>query len=337
MTTNANNTEDTTITHNEVEDPKAAVPLPRAADGPSVAAQPLNEEDEAQFHLAFQRVEHEIRAVDPEQVMTVNIDISAVITKILGSYAEIAAQRSAIEKLDSFDVELLDKLQDYALALGHTHTLYTMATKPRGDLGPMAENGAAIRDQYRADATALAKRGLIDPGLTARLQNGVSYRDIGFDLVMITETLVAAWPTIAGKVAFTRDELDKARRLGNRIVKLVGLREQAPVERDKAILLRQQALTLCAHAYEEVRMAIGYARRHLGDVDDIAPSLFEGRGGRPPKAGQVTEPQLPSNGGTGSEVAPAMVGTSEAGAQATANTPTNTVPVGHPGSPAFRR
>jgi hypothetical protein len=198
-------------------------------------------------------------------------------------------------KLGGFDVALLDKLRDYACALGHAQTLFTMSDEKSSDLAELASEGLAIRDQLRADATALAKRGLVSENFVSKLENGISYRSIAFDLVAISEALIAAWVTLEGRVAFTHSELVAASSLGNRMVELVGEREQAPATKDKAVVLRQQAFTLCMAAYEEVREAVAFVRRKEQDGETIAPSVFSNRNRRRGSSGdEVVLPTAPT-------------------------------------------
>jgi hypothetical protein len=295
-------------------------------------------EEDAEFHLAFERVESEIRAVDPSRLLVVNVDLRTVVTTIVGAYPEIFALRPIIATLGTVDVTCVDKLLDHALALGHAHTLYMLATQSRDELAAFASEGIAVRDLLRADAVTLAKRSLINPDLIERLQNGISYRAIAFDLVAISLTLLEAWPRLQGKVAFEYADLTAARTLGNRMVKLVGQREQAPVAREKAAIVRQQAFTLCADTYEEVRFAVHFARRYHGDGESIAPSLFQARGRR---GGDAEVPGADSQLAELSAEAPEPLGhtnTTRDAESVFAPTPaTSTVPVGHPGSPAFKR
>jgi hypothetical protein len=84
---------------------------------------------------------------------------------------------------------------------------------------------------------------------------------------------------------------------GNRAVELlaaVGLREQGPISTGEAARLRQKAYRLFVRAYDDVRRAVVYLRSPQGDADEIAPSLYAGRGGSRRRPSEDT----PVNGAT---------------------------------------
>jgi hypothetical protein len=95
---------------------------------------------------------------------------------------------------------------------------------------------------------------------------------------------------------------------GNRAVELlaaVGLREQGAISTGEAARLRQKAYTFFVRAYEDARRAVVYLRAAEGDADEIAPSLYAGRGGsrrRPSEeapvngAAQQGTPDVPDSG-----------------------------------------
>jgi hypothetical protein len=108
--------------------------------------------------------------------------------------------------------------------------------------------------------------------------------------------LRANWDTIGSKTAVQTSELDRARDIGEQIIAAVGTREQAPVLTAAQAQQRQRNFTLFANAYDQVRRAISYLRWNEDDIDDIAPSLYAGRGtGRKkPDAPQPTPAPSPA-------------------------------------------
>lgn len=300
---------------------------------PTVAGATGNAEsaaNKALFHLAFKRVEAEIYAVPHERLTAMNFDARGVVTTIVGVYPAIFSLRAEIvAQLNGFDIGVLDKLKDFALAFAHAHARFSMGTEASNELVKLAERGVVIRDQLQSDAIALSKRGLIKAELEAKFHNGNGYKNIAFDTVGLVEVFMDAWPNLQGKVPFTLEDLEEARVVANGIIELLGQREQGPVERSKAGIVRQQAYVLLADAYEEVRHAVAFVRRHEGDAALIAPPLFAGRTrrGNGPKEDEDTPPLSPIATATETN-APNVTALN---AQAT------NVPVGHPGSPAFTR
>jgi hypothetical protein len=72
-------------------------------------------------------------------------------------------------------------------------------------------------------------------------------------------------------------ELEPADKLAQRIVRVVGLREQCPAMVAAATDLRLRAFTLLFRTYDNVRRAVTFQRWSGGEADKIAPSLYAGR------------------------------------------------------------
>lgn len=109
-----------------------------------------------------------------EQVgLRVDTDVPSVVTTALGALPEIKAQRADIvEKLPSFDIATFDKLEQYALAVGHAQALYIVAHGPSALVTELVERALRTRDMLYTDASALAKRGLLDGERVARTELG---------------------------------------------------------------------------------------------------------------------------------------------------------------------
>lgn len=233
---------------------------------------------EEAFREGFVRVEAEVRAV--EEPLPINVDVPSVVTLLLGSMPEITALRAEIGKLPSFDLERFDKLRDYTLALAHTQAMYRSSHAPNDPLPGMSERLAEVRDVLLADATALAKRKLLDEARIPTMRTGIGYKNIAFDVTGLVELYLARWESIKDRTSVRQEELAEADRLARQVVNAVGLKEQGPAVQSAAAVLRQQAYTLVAKTYEDARRAITFLRYDEGDAEEIAPSLFAGRGGR---------------------------------------------------------
>lgn len=256
------------------------------------------------FRSGFARVEAEVRAAPRDQLVNINVDVPSVVATLLGTLPELNALRGRISKLPDFDVSRFDKLRDYALALGHTQAMYRASLSPADPLPDLGEKVAAVREVLTADAVMLAKRKLIDEASLARLRSGPGYKSVAFDVVGLVQLYRDRWESIKDRTGVREAELEEADELGRQLVNAVGVREQAPASTDSAQLLRQQAYTLLFNAYEDARRAIGFLRFHEGDADDIAPSLFAGRGGRPSREEPVPAPAQSGAGGGAGEAAP---------------------------------
>jgi hypothetical protein len=113
------------------------------------------------------------------------------------------------------------------------------------------------------------------------------------------------------------EDLQTASRIGTRLTRIVGLREQAPAQAAAATDQRQRVFTLTLRAYEEARSAVTYLRRREGDAESIAPNLYTGKARRRPTDSSTTDGST-----TGTPDAPAAgTGTSAGAPSGNASTP----------------
>jgi hypothetical protein len=288
--------------------------------------------DAAEFASGFQRVEAEIQAVSERDLMPVNVDVQSAVATVLGALPEIRALRGTFAQLLGFDLVRFDKLRDYTLALGHTHAMYRAASGPSDGLTALADSVIALRDVLEADAVALAKRKILDEAQVTKLRGGSGYKNIAFEVVGLVGLFREHWDAIKGRSALQTDELEHAGQLAQQLVTAIGLKEQGPAIVNAAAVLRQRAFTLFTNAYDDVRRAVSYLHWSDAKADEIAPSLFAGRGGR----GAPDQPTPPTPAPTASATSAAT--SAPAAAQSILNAaPAALVPAGLPGSSPFAR
>lgn len=229
---------------------------------------------------AFEQVQAELAALRDDELVTINIDILIAVTTVLGVVGELRMFRAElVAKLPDFDVERFDKLEVYARAAGHAHALHLQVTS-NPDLAPLVEAASALREQLLTDATALARRGLIAGQALDSLKGPIGHRNLAFDLSALSSVLRASWSTLEGKTAIVLGELEQARFFADQLLTAVGLREQGPSAVSASALTRQRAFTLLVKAYDQARRGLSYLRWDEGDLDRIAPSLYERRATR---------------------------------------------------------
>jgi hypothetical protein len=244
------------------------------------------------FRDAYQHLLDEIRKVPDTEIVTINIDVPTAVTTALGVLPEIRTFRPQIATdIPSFDLARFDKLESYTLALGHAHTLYLAASNPPESISDLSDSGTKARELLLSDATALAARGFIDGEKLKTLKGPHGYRNLAFDLFTLASLLRDNWDRIAGKTAVQTEELDQAETLADRLLTAVGMKEQQPVVAAESSDIRQRAFSLFVNAYDDARRAVSYLRWHQGDVDEVAPSLYAGRGGNTKRK---PEPQPPA-------------------------------------------
>lgn len=77
-----------------------------------------------------------------------------------------------VSKLPVFDIARLDRLELYARAAGHAHALH-LQLSALPDFTPLVEAAEALREVLVSDASALARRGLIDAQVLGSLKGPV--------------------------------------------------------------------------------------------------------------------------------------------------------------------
>ena len=237
--------------------------------------------EESLFTESYERALPWLEAVSSDDFEPINLDITSVVATVLGVLPEIRAMRSTIAaELPKFDLQNVDRLEDIARATSCAHTQYLTACSPPDELPEMFEEGAALRTTLRGDAEQLARRGLVNPAALDDLSGANGYKNLARDLQILVHVLREVWPLIEGKCGVETVELDRAERLAARVLRVVGLRGQGPLLVSTATENRLRAFTLLVRTYDAVRRAIAYLRWRQGDANQIAPSLWAGRGRR---------------------------------------------------------
>jgi hypothetical protein len=227
---------------------------------------------------AYERVLPELQALSPGELIPINLDIPSMVTTTLGALPEIRALRPDIEKnLQTFDLAAFDKLEDYALALKSANGRYLSTLIPSDELKTLVEEAAEVRETLVLDATALARRGILDSSQLRELRGPVGYKNLSTDLETLANALRGSWAKVQGQSAVKLAELTRASNLSTELLRVVGLREQGPGAVSAAADIRVRAFTLLSRTYDAARRAVMYLRWSFNDVDGIAPSLYAGR------------------------------------------------------------
>lgn len=263
------------------------------------------------YREAFQKIAPELAALDPAKLLPVNVDVTSSFTTVLGALPRIAALRDRASQITEVNIKYIDNLETYALALMHAQGEYVSASAPPEAIVALNEEGSAMRDNLYSDALALANRGLINGDPLKELKAGPGYKNLGEDLLGLSSLIRKSWDAIGSRTVITMEELDRAEDVSDRLLRAVAVRENASSALDDAVQQRLRAFTLFVNAYDEARRAIAYLRWHEGDLEDIAPSLYAGRGRK------KTEPDPPAPVPTPAPTPPVVTATPTVGAEPT--------------------
>jgi hypothetical protein len=278
------------------------------------------QEPQPRAREAYQQLIKNILLVPTSELSTINIDIPNALATVFGVWPKVQPLRPRVAALPEFDLQCFDNLETYALATMHAHTLNLAASAPPPPVAQLVSSGTTTRDTLLADASALAKRGLIDGEPLKQLKGSTGHLDLAFDLSTLAAVMRANWSQISGKTAVGLAELDRAELLSEQLLVAVGMRAQAPADIATTSLNRQRAFTLLVNAYDQVRRAVTYLEWDDGGQDILCPSLYAGRVTRRKPADEEPAPPPPAPAPT-----PA----------ATPAAATPKVPVGMPGSSPF--
>lgn len=267
--------------------------------------------DEFRMGGAYDELLDEIQSVPDAELIHINIDIPTAVTTVLGTLPEIRALRPQIKaELKGVDLARFDKLERYADALFHAHTLYVTSLKPVEPLAELVAEATRVRDMLYMDAMALAHRGLLDAQQLRDVKTGPGYRPLAVDLSSMVAVFRATWDTLKAKTAVSPSELALAESLAKRLLNAIGQRETQNVAEVAAI--RQRAFSLFVRTYDQMRKVVSFLRWDVGDAERIAPSLYASRmarkkGEREPAEGaeEPTPSTSTGNAKPGDEAKPA--------------------------------
>lgn len=272
-------------------------------DNGSAAPMPPAFSDRSAFSAAYERRLAEIRAVPDNALIAMNLDVHAAVATVLGALPEIFALRKEMAKLPNLNQALVDGLEEYAEAAAEANSRFVTATEPAEDIVALNAEAVKFRETIRSDAIALANRGLIDSAKLKAFQGLVGYKNVGFELIDWANLMRDVWAVVNGRTALMAEEIQKAKDVGERLVRAAGLREQGPAVLAEVARIRQQAFTLLVTAYDEVRRAISFLRWKEDDLETIAPSLYGGRIRKPVTPAANNAAATPASGNANAQVA----------------------------------
>ncbi len=286
-----------------------------------------------QFREAFELIRPELELVQPNELVTVNLDIPTSVFTVLGVEPKIEHHRVEIaDQLPKFDLSKVDKVGTYARATGFAHGQYLAASKPIEPIADLAAELTTVRELLVSDVVALANRKLLDGERLKLLQGPSGFKGLTFDVIQVVSMMRDHWSEIEGKTAVSMQELEHAEQLAERLATAVGLRDQGPGAVTAASETRQRAFSLLVNAYDQLRRVLTFLRWTEDDIDQIAPSLYAGRGTSRKKTAPAPDPApVPDNG----TVAPANAAGAPAPAPANGTHPV--ISPGLPGNDPFGR
>jgi hypothetical protein len=239
---------------------------------------------------AFNRLADELKALAEEELIPINVEVSLAVNTVLGALPNVQHHRVAIEdQLPKRHLEMLDKLEDVALATWYADALHTHSGE--GDkeaYEALKTEAATLREGLLVAAEALAYRKLLEKEQVATIRSGQGNQDLANDLIELSNLFTKHWSSISSKTAAERAEVDRAAELGPQLLVMLAARKAAQSNKGQAKVdtadQLARAYTLLDQAYSECRRAVSYLRWHEGDADSLTPPVKAKKAPRKKKA-----------------------------------------------------
>jgi len=261
----------------------------------SILAEPVTPPTQQEASEAFHRIEHELASIPAHEVVRITTDVGKGVAIGLGAAPRILEYRAVIvRELPGFPIATLDKLPDYALGAFYAHAAAAPAPVD-ASLSSLMDEASTLRERMLVSANAMVHFGVLDAARVAGIRSGSGQIDTAKDLVACAAMFKESWPSLEGKQPVTREEVERAGKLGTELMLVLGPKAvRAQVGEPAAVAAdadrRARAFTLFVNAYEACRRAIAYLRWNEGDADLIAPSLFVRRRRPAPAQGGEADP-----------------------------------------------
>jgi hypothetical protein len=242
---------------------------------------------------AFERLRPELVTLHKKDLSPINVDPITAASIIRAALPRAHSLKATIQQeLNSFDPSLLEKLDQYTLALIHAQRRCVCVKQPPEQLKTLIERLRSIREQFQFDITCLAARRLIENYRRATFRSSTSYRNLASDVLTLAGLFRKHWPAVSSRTAVTLEELNEAETLANDLISVLNVHSRSPDVVAQAALERQQVFTLCDVAYNQLRKAVTVVRWEQGDANQIAPSIRSGKRPRRKTKKASVEPAL---------------------------------------------
>jgi hypothetical protein len=263
-----------------------------ATSSPS-AAVPAVIPDFSDASGAVARVEPKALALKEEDLTSMNVDVVAAASIIIGVVGRVFAYRPRMAKLGGWDLDNVDNLADYANA-----ALYVAATNmPEPTVKEFEvtlDEATILRGDYLTWAVPLVRAGKFEQAALDLIKEGAGNKDIAADVISLTALYRAKWDEVKSICGITEAQLERGAVLGPGLFAMVSRRENKlqPSYSDGSLRVRR-FWTLADLAYDQCQRAIAFIEWGVGDLTVIAPYLRPGSRFRSSPTATTPDPTPP--------------------------------------------
>jgi hypothetical protein len=233
---------------------------------------------------AYAHIEPKLASLPDDRLVPLDdVDVPRAVSTVLAALPKLRALRPAlVEELPRFPVEVLDELEQVALAAWYAHLVATAAPE-KGDAKALVEEGSTLREDLLVGAEALAYRSLLDKDRVATLRKQPK-PDVASDLATLVGLFRESWEKVRGKTAVEEREINRAAEIAPRLLVALGVSAGAAKSDADPGDQRVRAFSLLVQSLEALRRPVAYLRWNEHDADSFVPALLKSPRGRKPKA-----------------------------------------------------
>jgi hypothetical protein len=173
----------------------------------------------------------------------------------------------------------VDTLGWHASATLYAEAHYMGVSRGPARVAELAKQARSWRALLLQDMALMVTRRLLPVEKHAQLKIQACHKDLPFLLLAVTQVYRDAWPKLSDYTSVSPQELDEASRIAEEFSLAFARSTERNAGLSEANDQRRRNFTLLAQAYDQVRRGLSYLRWSEGDTDEIAPSLYRGRGG----------------------------------------------------------
>ena len=234
----------------------------------------------AAFNNALESRRAHLLSLDAASLRIIRVDPVVIVNASIGAAPRLEKFRAElVARFGDEATELLDALRPAALALKQADADFDGITEGNA-LPPIHQELLAKHAVMLKDAESLVLRGHLaaDALMNAREVRG--YQATIDSAMVLVSVLRRNWATIGGITPITDQDLADIETVALQLTDALSMRDQASL-RGPATDLRLRAINDAFRTYDQLRRMMTFLRWDEGDVDQILPSLFVGRGRKP--------------------------------------------------------
>ena len=248
----------------------------------------------AAFNNALESRRAHLLSLDAASLRIIRVDPVVIVNASIGAAPRLEKFREElVARFGAEATELLDALRPAALALKQADADFDGITEGNA-LPPIHQELLAKHAVMLKDAESLVLRGHLPADALTNAREVRGYQATIDSAMVLVSVLRRSWATIGGITPITEQDLADIEAVALRLTDALATRDQASL-RGPATDLRLRAINDAFRTYDQLRRMMTFLRWDEGDVDQILPSIFVGRGRKPASdvAADPTDPTGP--------------------------------------------